>query len=278
MAAIFRDGPVGRQGRGGDAETQGSSYGRAMALDWQTDRRFFSTEERIKHALIPPRLYLRNLAWRRGRKGEKELALLPALAARGSVAIDIGANKGVYSYALSGICGAVKAFEPNPKMFRILTAGVPANVETFETALSNADGEADLILPVQRSGRFSNQGATLQPRKMDGDKDFETLNVAQKTLDSYGFRDVSFIKIDVEGFELEVIEGAKETLARERPNMLVEIDEHHAKRPVADAVAAICAHGYGCFYMSQTSLKPFSAFAGDTAKTHTDNFVFLPVS
>jgi len=38
-----------------------------MTLDWKNDRRFFSTEERIKHALIPPRLYLRNLAWRRSR-------------------------------------------------------------------------------------------------------------------------------------------------------------------------------------------------------------------
>ncbi len=248
-----------------------------MTLDWKSDRRFFSTEERIKHALIPPRLYLRNLAWRRGRKGEKEIALLPSLVEPGSVAIDIGANKGVYSWALSRICREVQAFEPNPKMFHLLTAAVPENVKTHEVALSNAGGEAKLILPIQRSGRFSNQGATLQAKKMDGDKGFEILNVDQKPLDSYDFRDVSFIKIDVEGFELEVIDGARETLARERPNMLIEIDEHHAKKPVADAVAEICGLGYACFYMSRTSLKPFAGFSSDTARTHTDNFVFLPV-
>jgi len=248
-----------------------------MTLDWQTDRRFLSTEERIKHALIPPRLYLRNLAWRRGRKGEKEVRLLAALVEAGRTAIDIGANKGVYSYVLSPICRQVMAFEPNPKMFHLLIKSVPANVETFEVALSNAAGEADLILPIQRSGRFSNQGATLQAKKIDGGKEFETLTVTQKPLDSYDFQDISFIKIDVEGFELEVIQGAKETLARERPNLLVEIDEHHAKIPVADAIAEICGHGYGCFYMSRTSLKPFSAFENDDARTNTDNFIFLPV-
>ncbi len=248
-----------------------------MAIDWQNDRRFFSTEERIKHALIPPRLYLRNLAWRRGRKGEKEIRLLPALVEPGRTAIDIGANKGVYSYALSPICKEVLAFEPNPKMFHLLKKAVPANVRTFEVALSDQSGEAELILPIQRSGRFSNQGATLQTKKIDGGKEFETLTVAQEPLDSYDFRDISFIKIDVEGFELEVIRGAAETLARERPNLLVEIDAHHAKIPVADAIAEICRHGYGCFYMSRTSLKPFSAFDTDSARTHTDNFIFMPV-
>ncbi len=248
-----------------------------MTLDWKNDRRFFSTEERIKHALIPPRLYLRNLAWRRSRKGEKEIALLPPLVEPDSVTIDIGANKGVCSYALSQISREVQAFEPNPKMFHLLSASAPSNVHTHEVALSNADGEAELILPIQRSGRFSNQGATLQSKKMDDDKAFETMTVTQKPLDSYGFQGVSFIKIDVEGFELEVIDGARETLARERPNLLVEIDEHHAKKPVPEAVAEICALGYACFYMSRTSLKPFGAFESDAAKTHTDNFVFLPV-
>lgn len=250
---------------------------RPMTLDWKKDRRFFSTEERLKHAVIPPRLYLRNLAWRRGRKGEKELRLLGALVEPGRTAIDIGANKGVYSYVLSPLCSRVMAFEPNPKMYHLLTAAVPGNVETFEVALSNTEGEAELILPIQRSGRFSNQGATLQAKKLDGDKAFETLTVAQKPLDSYDFRDVSFIKIDVEGFELEVIDGARETLARERPTLLVEIDAHHAKIPVADAIAKISGHGYSCFYMSRTSLKPYSAFETDTRRTHTDNFIFLPL-
>ncbi len=245
--------------------------------DWRSDRRFFSTEERIKHALVPPRLYLRNLAWRRLRKGEKELRLLPALVEPGRVAIDIGANKGVYSQALSRLSREVLAFEPNPKMFALLSRSVPANVKTFEVALSNAAGTAELILPIQRSGRFSNQGATLQTKKLDA-KEFATRTVEQRTLDSYDVRDVSFIKIDVEGFEIEVLEGAQATLARERPVLLVEIDENHAKRPVAEAIEIVEGYDYDCYYCSRTSLKHVSFLAGDTARSRIDNFIFFPIS
>ena len=249
-----------------------------MTNDWRADPRFFSLEERIKHALVPPRLYLRNLAHRRMRKGEKELRLLDALVDPGRVAIDIGANKGVYSYWLSRLSRQVLAFEPNPKMYHLLARAVPANVRTFEVALSDSEGTAELILPVQRSGRFSNQGATLQTRKLDGGKAFAVLPVEQRRLDSYDVRDVAFIKIDVEGFEIEVIEGARATLARERPVLLVEIDAHHSKRPVAEAVATVRAHGYDCYYVSRTSLRHYGGFDSDRARTHTDNFVFFPVA
>lgn len=250
-----------------------------MAIeDWRSDGRFFSLEERVKYALVPPKLYLRNLAWRRLRKGEKELRLLGNLVDPGRVTLDIGANKGVYSYELSKLSREVLAFEPNPKMYQILSRSVPDNVKTFEIALSNSSGTADLILPVQRSGRFSNQGATLQGKKLDGDKEYSVWPVAQKTLDSLDCRDVAFIKMDVEGFELEVLEGARETLARERPVMLIEIDEHHAKRPVDEAIGIVCGHGYDCYYVSRSSLRHYSQFADDTTRSHTDNFIFFPVN
>ena len=247
------------------------------AKDWRGDPRFFSLEERIKHALVPPRLYLRNLAHRRMRSGEKELRLLRALVDPGRVTIDIGANKGVYSYWLSRMSRQVLAFEPNPKIYGLLARSVASNVATHEVALSNAEGTAELILPVQRSGRFSNQGATLQRRKLDDGKKFAVWRVPQKRLDSYDARDVAFIKIDVEGFELEVLEGAEKTLARERPVMLIEIDEHHSKIQVDDAVARVRSYGYDCYYVSRSSLRHYSALASDRDRTRTDNFVFFPV-
>ena len=248
-----------------------------MKAGWRAEPRFLSLEERIKHALVPPKLYLWDLARRRMRNGEKELRLLESLVDPGRVAIDVGANKGVYSYWLSRICREVLAFEPNPKMYSLLARAVPANVRTFEVALSDRDGTAELILPVQRSGRFSNQGATLQPRKLDGGKEFAVWPVEQRRLDSCDVRDVAFIKIDVEGFEIEVLEGARATLARERPVLLVEIDEQHSKRPVAEAIATTEAYGYDCYYVSRSSLRHYSGFAADRGRTHTDNFVFFPV-
>lgn len=248
-----------------------------MSEDWRTDALFFSLEERLKHFIVPDRLYLWNLVKRRLRDGEKELHVLPAIVKRGTVAIDVGANKGIYSYLLSKLCREVMAFEPNPKMYSLLQGAVPANVRTFEVALSNADGTADLILPIQRSGRYSNQGATLQKKKLDGDKEFRLFRVEQRRLDDYRFTGVSFIKIDVEGYELEVLEGAAETLRRERPTLLVEIEEAHSKRPMAEAFAAIAEYGYECFYTSTNEIRHISAFAADQTRSHTNNFLFFPV-
>jgi FkbM family methyltransferase len=243
--------------------------------DWRADPRFFSLEERLKYALVPPRLYLANLAKRNLRKGEPELRLLGRLARPGALSIDVGANKGVYSYLLSRITDRVTAFEPNPKMYWVLSRSVPVNVDTYNVALSNEEGEAEMILPVQRSGRYSNQGGTLQPRKMeDSDKELGSIRVAQRRLDAFGFKGVTFIKIDVEGFELEVLEGARETLARERPTLLVEIEERQNKRPLAEAIGTVCDYGYTAHFVRNGELAPAAEY--DRATARSTNFVFQP--
>ncbi len=248
-----------------------------MSAEWRADPLFFSLEERIKHLILPDRLYLWSLVRRRLGKGEKELHIISSIVRQGGTSIDVGANKGVYAWLMSRISEQVVAFEPNPKIHALLEGAVPPNVETHAVALSNESGAADLILPIQRSGRYANQGATLQSKKLPPDKGFGIVRVEQRRLDDYRFSGVTFIKIDVEGYELEVLEGARETLRRERPTLLVEIDEAHSKRPRADAIAVISGYGYDCFYVSTTDLRHISRFDDDTDKSHTDNFVFLPV-
>tara|TARA_R110000868_G_scaffold10900_4_gene52724 strand:- start:3365 stop:4108 length:744 start_codon:yes stop_codon:yes gene_type:complete len=247
-----------------------------VAQDWRADPRFFSFEERVKYALVPPRLYLRNLVARRLKKGERELHFLDRLVRPGSVAIDVGANKGLYAWLLSRIAAEVKAFEPNPKMYAQLARSVPRNVDTFEVALSDAAGKAELILPIHRNGRYSNQGGSLQEAKYMGGKDVQRWPVRQERLDEYGFTDVSFIKIDVEGFEMEVIAGAAETLRRDRPVLLVEIDESQNGVPLHDAIARIEAFGYRTFCVAGDELAPFAAGPGIAAPTN--NFIFRPAA
>ena len=245
-----------------------------MAQDWRGDPRFFSFEERLKYALVPPRLYLRNLVSRRLKKGERELHFLDRLVRPGSVAIDIGANKGLYSWLLSRIAVEVKAFEPNPKMYAQLSRSVPQNVETFEIALSDSDGEAELILPIHRNGRYSNQGGSLQEVKYMSGKQVQRWPVRQCRLDAYGFSDVSFIKIDVEGFELAVIDGASETIGRHKPALLVEIDESQNGVPLHEAIGYVEALGYSTYFAEGNDLVPFEAGKGATAPTN--NFIFRP--
>src|SRR5205085_7556894 len=85
-------------------------------------------EERIKHALIPGRLYIRYRALKEWRRGEAELKLLPSLIDRHRNAIDVGANKGTYTYFMARLARHVYAFEPNPKMHAVLRRTIGSNV------------------------------------------------------------------------------------------------------------------------------------------------------
>jgi FkbM family methyltransferase len=239
-----------------------------------------SLEERLRRALVPMPLHVRFTAWRHMRRGERELRLLPLFVRPGSVAIDVGANAGVWSYWLSRIAGTVHAFEPNPKIYAILRAGALPRTQTYPVALSDTEGTAELLVP--RAGKgYSNQGASLNPSRVQGEHG--TVSVAQRRLDSYGFDDVSFMKIDVEGHEQAVIEGACATLARCKPTLIVEIEERHTQRPLHEQIAAVCAHGYAAFCLVRGVLTPFAALDVEahqrrpaTPGDYVFNFIFLP--
>jgi hypothetical protein len=112
------------------------------------------------------------------------------------------------------------------------------------------------------------------------------VSVEARSLDSLALREVGFIKIDVEGFEREVIAGARETLARERPRLLIEIEEYHTRRPIEEDLAFVEGLGFrGYFLKARKVLTPLSAFDPETQHRkarQTDraqyvfNFIFLP--
>lgn len=170
-----------------------------------------SIEEIIKNLLIPPRYYMRHLVRKNLRKGEAELHLLPFLVNRDKQAIDIGANKGVYTHLLARLVPFVHAFEPNPKMFNILTRGLPENARSYEIALSDQSGSGELLVPMSRRTKaYSNQGASLSKQKVHGEH--RVVKIETRTLDSYALENVGFIKIDVEGYEHTVLKGAKKNI------------------------------------------------------------------
>jgi len=74
-----------------------------------------STEEIIKNFLLPPRFYMRHLVRKNLRKGEPELHLLPFLVNRDKQAIDIGANKGVYTHLLARLAPSSMPLNPIQK-------------------------------------------------------------------------------------------------------------------------------------------------------------------
>lgn len=229
-------------------------------------------EERLKHALIPGRCYIRYRALKEWRRGEREVRLLPQLVDRRRNAVDIGANKGTYSYFLARLARQVHAFEPNPKMYAVLRRTIARNVVAYPTALSDCSGTATLRVPYGRKG-FSNQGSSLSAAKPM--EHFVGLEVERRRLDELGLADIGFIKIDVEGHERAVLTGAAETIARDRPTLLVEIEEAHTGEPLAQSLDWICGLGYDAFFAADRGLQPIAAL--DAARHgYVFNFVFLP--
>ena len=185
-------------------------------------------EEKVRDFIVPDWLRIRERAWREKRKGEKEIKIIPNLLVNCNRAIDIGANVGVWSYWLSKYAKQVESFEPNPKIFNVLKNIKIKNVNSYNIALSNKSGSVDLLVPKGSKG-FSNQGASLSSIKVQGEH--KRISIEAKCLDEYNFLDVDFIKIDVEGHEHEVIEGAQETIKKFKPTMVIEMEENIIEFP-----------------------------------------------
>lgn len=156
---------------------------------------------------------------------EPELLLLDRITGGGGgVALDIGANQGYYSYVLSRWFGKVVAFEPNPAVVtRLLRYGAP-NVEVHNVALSSSAGELELFVPIV-NGVEQHGWASFNPGNLPGAAELRVMKVPVRPLDSFGLAGVSFVKIDVEGHEPAVLEGAVETFRGSRPVVLIEVKE-----------------------------------------------------
>ena len=247
--------------------------------DWTPPYTF---EERLKYALIPGALYIRYRAIKEFWRGEREIRVLRDLADRGRNSLDVGAHKGVYSYFLARCSRHVYAFEPNPKNFAVLRRNLGRRVTASPLALSNRSGPAILRVPRRTSG-YSNQGASLSSDKVADGDDYRGLRVQASRIDDLDIPDIGFIKIDVEGFEAEVLEGAAQTLARDRPVLLVEIEEGHLKRPIEAAIRNIEAMGYRARILRDGQLLDLTNFDPErhhrrpaTRADYIYNFIFLP--
>jgi len=163
----------------------------------------------------------------RGRFYEADLlASHRDLIFRGSTVLDVGANVGNHSvfYALNGP-RRVYVFEPNPRANALLRRTVDANglhsvdLVHVDLGLAASPGSRYLCTPDR-----NNLGKTLLRER-------GTVRVSVRPLDDLPVEGrISFIKVDVEGMEMDVLEGARETLARHRPGLGVEVDDTNASR------------------------------------------------
>ena len=86
-------------------------------------------------------------------------------------------------------------------------------------------------------------------------KNFKSFNVETKKLDNFNFfNKISFIKIDVEGHETEVIKGSLNIINKHKPILLVEIEETHTKKNVTETLNYINSLGYESFFYNNNEL------------------------
>ena len=110
--------------------------------------------------------------------------------------------------------------------------------------------------------------------------------VETQPLDALDHTNIGFIKIDVEGHEEAVIEGATETLRRERPALLIEIEQRHARGDVRDLLRRITDLGYCGFFLHGRVPRPLEEFcveqhqsrplADPSTGPYVENFFFTP--
>ncbi len=249
-----------------------------MTSSWQPPSTF---EEIIKDLLVPGWLYMKYRVAKELRKGEPETRLLPFLVDRGRAALDVGANKGVYTHLLGPLATHVYAFEPNPKLYKSLIRSLPYNATAKPLAVSNAAGSAELRIPRGSKKGYSNQGGSLSAHKVQGE--FGAVTVEAIRIDDLDLPPVGFIKVDVEGFELQTLEGAVETLARDKPVLLIEMEERHTGIPIEDMIATVESYGYTGFALHQGRITKALGLDFDVChrpmvgkKGYVFNFIFFP--
>ena len=141
------------------------------------------------------------------------------------LALDIGANVGNWTVALAERCGEVHAFEPNPQCHHMLLGHLAGrgNVRVFEAAVGDDVGDMLLRLYPHHSHASAYVGDELDTISR-GDE-VEKVTVPLLSLDALGYwmRPVDYMKVDVEGGEVAVVQGAARTLVAWRPSLLIEV-------------------------------------------------------
>jgi FkbM family methyltransferase len=156
--------------------------------------------------------------------GETVLDHLEEIAGTYNNAIDVGSNIGIYTYAMSRFFNNVYSFEINPNLSHLLKKSQIENVCVYEYGLSSEPGVAQFHIPKVDGQKLVGWGSLDKTNCPDAEELIE-IEVQLATLDSFELQNISFIKIDVEGHEIEVLKGAMDTIRESRPIMLVEIKE-----------------------------------------------------
>ena len=239
-------------------------------------------DDALKH--YSPRVWFRFkfLKYKFLKRGEPELWLIRHLVEPGTTAIDIGASIGIYAAEMARYAGKVIAFEANPAVAEFTRSVAARNVEVMNIALSSRTGRTTLTVPLNARGRAVTELASIAPTQQRGEKAI-TVEVETRRLDDFSVSNCGFIKIDVEGHEEAVLDGASALIAAQRPVLMIELVEAFNPGVVARLAERYAALSYSVFF-SKGGLRPIAEFdaARDqdeallSTREYVANFFFIP--
>lgn len=197
--------------------------------------------------------YFRRLVWSRVHFPESELKLLHALEGRpADVAVDIGAAKGSYTWLMNRMARRVIAFEPGQVHGDFLASALAGTrIELERMAVGRADAIVEMYTPGNDTDAL--HSATLSTGNPAASAPEALITrVRQVALDAYlaeklapGER-LDLLKVDVEGYEGAVFEGAVQTIARDHPVVICEIEARH-NAGYASVFALLRGLGYSTY-------------------------------
>lgn len=155
-----------------------------------------------------------------------------SLAKPGMLCLDIGANIGCISQALLSKGFEVIAFEPQPEVYKLLSYNCPSAIN-YNVAIGREKSTAQMP-KVYYSEKHNVGGFSLNTRSTLG-----SYTVPVETLDSYNLSNVGFIKIDVEGYEEQVILGGLETINKYKPILYVEDDRLQNRKALRSLISSL---------------------------------------
>ena len=241
----------------------------------------------IKRFFLPEKYLLKKRLKRAIKNNyENELIILDKIVNKNLDSVDVGVYRGVYSYKLSQITKHVHAFEPNPLIYPYLKKNlkkVIKNISLYNVAASDCKGIANLKIPNRFNTLNKNNyeemyklgASTIHKKNELNNNDYISKEVKRNKLDNLlENKKIGFIKIDVEGHEKNVIIGASKIIKKNKPVLLVEIEEKHTQDKVVNIINFVNTFGYKPYFFDKKELIEIKKNTNFGLK---NNFIFLPL-
>lgn len=226
---------------------------------------------------------------------EDEIHIIKRFCDPGKNALDIGANQGTLTMFLSKYASHVYCYEPVPWLALLLKEKYKkCNVSIEECALGARDEELFLNIPTIGTKKMETRSSfatdfhesTILGQRVSK---VEKVKVRVRKLDDIGIDNIGFIKIDVEGFEQQVLEGGKNIIKSNMPHILIEIEQrYHSDKNIYDIFSDITELGYKGYFANERCLRDIREFNVETMQRSSDekgelyvnNFLFttMPIN